>query len=226
MFGLFTQRHDQADEIRLGQQLIQATKLCAQFLFEFGLAAVAAVQNRHVEAQTTAPGYGCADIAHADDTQRLAMHIGAEVRRFDAARPLSGLGIGVQFGHSTGAAHDQREAQVSGAFGQYIRRVGQQNAALAQVVDVVVVVTHRDAGHHLQLGGVLQLFATQLAACADQPVGFRQGFCKLGVDITLLGVGHDHVEVLRQALGHFRRNTAEGEYGFFHWAVTLERLNE
>nr|GFD34177.1 hypothetical protein [Tanacetum cinerariifolium] len=68
--------------------------------------------DRHVETQTTTARNGGADVAHADDAQRLAINVSAEVRRFDAALPVAGLGVGVQLGDAAGTAHDQREAQV------------------------------------------------------------------------------------------------------------------
>ena len=84
---------------------------------------------------------------------------GASTLRF----PVAGLGVGVQFGDAAGTAHDQREAQVGGAFGQHVGGVGQHDAAFVEVTDVVVVVADRDAGHHFQLFRAFQLLAAQLA---------------------------------------------------------------
>ncbi len=224
VFGLLAQRHHQAHEVGFGQELIKAAKLRAHLLFQFGLAAVAAVQDRHVEAEVTTTGYGRADVAHADDTQGLAMHVGAEMRRLDGAFPLTGLGPGVQLGDAAGAAHQQGEGQVGGAFGQHVRGVGQHDPAFVEVAQVVVVVTHGDARHHFQLAGVLQLLAAQFATGADQAMGVRQRLIELRVQVTQLRVGHDHVEVLAKALGHFRGHTAESKYGLFHRAATLGRF--
>ena len=186
----------------------------AQLLLKCGLAAVAAVQDWHVETQPATTGNGCADIAHADDTQGLAVDIAAEQGGWHAGLPLAGLGPGVKLGDPTGAAHDQGKTQVGGAFGQHVRGIGEHDAAFVEVVDIVVVVTHRDTGDDLQLPGMFQLLAPQFAADADQTVGVGQCLFELGVDIAQLGVGRDDVEILLQALDHRGGDAAEGKYGF------------
>ncbi|MND68344.1 hypothetical protein D3C80_597920 [compost metagenome] len=70
----------------------------------------------------------------------------------------------------------------------------------------------------MQLRGIFQLRAPQLAACADQAVSLGQGFVELGTDVTVFRVGHNHVEVLPQALDHRGGDAAEGEYSLFHRA--------
>ena len=214
VFGFLAQWHHQADEVSLGQQLIQRAELCAQLLLKFRLAAVAAVQNRHAETQAATTGNGGTDIAHADDTQGFAVHIGAEQGWPYAGFPFTGLGPGVQLCHAASGAHDQGKTQVGGAFGQHVRGVGEHQPALVEVIDVVIVVTHRHAGHHFKVLGVFQLLATQLAANADQAMGVGQGFLKLSIDIAQLGIRHDDVEILSQALDHCWRDAAEGKYGF------------
>ena len=214
MPGFLAQWHHQAHEISFGQQLVEAAKLCAQFLLQCGLAAVAAVQDGHVETQATTTGNGCADITHADNAQGLAVHIAAKQGRRHAGLPLACLGPGVQLGDPTCAAHDQGKTQVGGAFSQHVRGIGEHDAAFVEVVDIVVVVTHRDAGHHFQLTGIFQLLAPQFAADADQTVGVGQCLFELGVDIAQLGVGRDDVEILLQALDHLGGDAAEGKYGF------------
>ncbi|MNK94056.1 hypothetical protein D3C87_1142460 [compost metagenome] len=144
------------------------------------------------------------------------MHIATEQLRADGGLPLAGLGPGIQLGDAAGAAHQQGEGQVGGAFGQHVRSVGEHDPAFVEVSDVIVVVAHRDAGHHFQLGGVLQLCTTELAADTDQAVGVGQGFVELGVDVAVFRIRHDDVEVLLQAFDHLRRDATEGEDGFFH----------
>ncbi|MOA24953.1 hypothetical protein D3C78_1456520 [compost metagenome] len=131
---------------------------------------------------------------------------------------MASLGPGVQFSDAAGAAHQQGEGQVGGAFGEHVGGVGEQDPALIEVGQVIVVVAHRYAGYHLQVRGALQLLAPELATDSDQPVGVGQGFVELCVDIALGRARHDHVEVLLQALDHLGRDTAEGKYGFFHRA--------
>ena len=218
VFGFLAERYHQADEIGFGQQFIQAAHLCAELLFQRGLAAVTAVEDRHVETEAPTASDGRADVAHADDTQGLAMHIATEQRRTDARLPLAGLGPGVEFSHAPGTAHQQGERQISGAFCEHVRGVGEHDSALTEVRDIIVVVAHRNAGHHFQFRGVLQLGATEFTADADQAMGMGQGFIELGVDVAIFRIRHDDVEVLLQAFDHFRRDAAEGEDGLFHGA--------
>ena len=195
--------------------MIQATELRAQFLLKLGLAAVAAVEDWHVEAQTSTASNGCANVAHPDNAQGFAEHIAAEQRGRYAGLPLTCLGPGIQFCNAAGTAHDQRKTQVGGAFSQHVRGVGEHDPAFVEVLQIVVVVAHRHAGHHFQLLGVFQLLASQLAANANQAVGVGQGFFKLSIDVAKLGVGGDDIKVLLQALDHLGRDAAEGKYGFF-----------
>ncbi|MNF95784.1 hypothetical protein D3C84_785530 [compost metagenome] len=144
------------------------------------------------------------------------MHIATELCRADGGLPLPGLGPGIELGNAAGAAHEQSETEVGGAFGQYVGGVGQGNATRIEVVQVVVVVAHRHTRHHFQLAGVGQLRLTKLATHTDQAVGLGQGLVELGTDIAELGVRHDHVEVLLQAFDHRRGDAAEGKDGLFH----------
>ncbi len=185
-------------------------------LLQLRLAAVAAVEHRHVETEAATTGDGRADIAQADDAQGLAVDIGAEQLRADRGFPLAGLGPGIQFGGPAGTAHDQGEGHVGSAFGQHVGGIGEHDPALAEVGHVIVVVADRDTGDHFKLAGVFQLGTPQFAADTDQPVGVGQGFLELGIDIAELGVRDNHVEILAQALDHGRGDAAEGEYGFFH----------
>ncbi|MOA03691.1 hypothetical protein D3C78_1232110 [compost metagenome] len=144
------------------------------------------------------------------------MHIATEQLRTDSGLPLPGLGPGIQFGNATGAAHQQGKRQVGGAFGEHIRRVGQHDPAFVEVGQVIVVVAHRDAGHHFQTGCVLQLRTTEFAAYTNQAMGMGQGFVELGVDVAVFRIRHDDVEVLLQAFNHLRGDAAECKDGLFH----------
>ncbi|MNZ60895.1 hypothetical protein D3C78_789710 [compost metagenome] len=210
------QRHHQADEIGLAEQFVEAAVARGELLFQFRLAVVAVVEHLHAEAEVPAPGDGCADAAEAEDAELLAVHVDAELRGVDGALPLAGLGPGVQLGGASSGAQQQGEAEVGGGFGEHVGGVGQWDAALVEIGDVVVVVAHRDAGDHFQLAGLLQLFRAQRAADADHAVGFRQGGGVLGVDVAQLGIEHGDVELVAQAFEMFGGEAAEDEDVLFH----------
>ncbi|MCY1396580.1 hypothetical protein D9M71_115580 [compost metagenome] len=214
--GGVAERHHQADEIRLGQQFVESAVARGEFLFQFRLAVVAVVEHLHAEAEVPAPGDGCADAAEAEDAEFLAVHVDAELRGVDGALPLAGLGPGVQLGGASSGAQQQGEAEVGGGFGEHVGGVGQRDAALVEIGDVVVVVADRDAGDHFQLAGLLQLLGAQRAADADHAVGFRQGGGVLGVDVAQLGIEHGDVELAAQAFEMFGGEAAEDEDVLFH----------
>eukprot|EP01034_Spumella_vulgaris_P035764 gene35764-44100_t len=91
-------------------------------------------------------GQCLADTAHANDAQGLAVHIAAKVQGADVLVPVAGAHHIGQLHHASGGGEDQCKAGIGRGFGEYIRGVAEQNAALGQVVDVVVVDAHRDAG--------------------------------------------------------------------------------
>ncbi|MNN40844.1 hypothetical protein D3C81_1549320 [compost metagenome] len=107
------------------------------------------VDHRHAKPEMPALRQGLANTAHADDAQGFAVHVAAEMRRADVAVPLAGANQIRQFHHPPGGRQDQCKPRVGGGFGEHIRRVAQQDSPFGEVVDVVVVDAHRDAGNGL-----------------------------------------------------------------------------
>nr|GFC45784.1 hypothetical protein [Tanacetum cinerariifolium] len=122
--GFASQRHRQANEIRFGQQRVEAAIGCVEACLHRRLGRVAVIDHRHPETEMPPLRHRLADPSHADDAQRLAMHVRTEMLRAQIVRPLAVADHGRQFHHPAGSGHDQREAGVGSGFGEHIRRVG------------------------------------------------------------------------------------------------------
>ncbi|MNC28236.1 hypothetical protein D3C75_764350 [compost metagenome] len=143
------------------------------------------------------------------------MHVAAELRGADRRLPVAGLDPGIQLRHAPCGGHQQGEAEVGGGLGQHIRGVGEQDAALVQVGQLVVVVAHRDGRDDLQPAGTFELGATERPADAEQAVGLGQCRGVLGVDVAGR-VEQGDVEIVPQALLVLGAETAEDEDVLFH----------
>ena len=193
--GFRCQRHDRADKIRRAQQLLPRYKTCPQFLLQLGFRAIAAVQDIHAEAESSAPGNGGANLAQTDDAQRLAMHITAEMGFTDRCSPIACLYPGIQLRYPSSGGQHQCQSQVGGGLGQHVRGVGQHDAPAAEVIHIVIVIAHGDGGENFQLRRIGQLGGTQ-PSVADQAVGQRQCLLKLCAHITQLGLEQQDIEFI------------------------------
>ena len=125
---------------------------------------MAVVDHRHAKAEMPTLGQRFTNTAHADDAQRLAMHIAAKMCRADVFAPLAGAHHVGQFDHTPGGGQDQRKACIGGGFGEHVWGVAEQDAAPGEVVDIVIVDAHRHARHRFQLGGQVQQPGVQAQA--------------------------------------------------------------
>ncbi|MNP40728.1 hypothetical protein D3C76_1343890 [compost metagenome] len=156
-----TQRHADADEVRLAQQLHQRHTPCRKLRFILGLGAVAAVQHRHAKTKVRAPGHGRTNPAKADDAQGLAVYIHAEARGIDALSPAAVTHQLRQLACASRGHHQQHEPGIGGGFGHRIGGIGQTDAAVAQIAQGVVVEASRHAGNHLERRRVVEQLSIQ-----------------------------------------------------------------
>ena len=61
------------------------------------------------------------------------------------------------FGDAARGGHYQREAEIGGGLGQHVGRVGRDDVARMQRIDVQIVVTHADVGDRAQLLSLIHI---------------------------------------------------------------------
>ena len=108
------------------------------------------IENRHAEAECGAARQRLADAAEAQYAHGLAMHIPAEHVGADVLRPASFPHQVGKFNQTPGRCDGQREYRVGGGLGQHAGRVAQQDAALIERSERIVIHAHRNAGDDLQ----------------------------------------------------------------------------
>ncbi|MNY33321.1 hypothetical protein D3C86_1675950 [compost metagenome] len=140
-----------------------------------------------------------ADAPHADDTQDLAVHVGAELRRADIARPLAGANHVGQFHDTPGRRQDQCETGVGGGFGEHVRGVAEQDSPLGQVIDVVIVDAHGNAGDRFKVRRQVQQRGIQFQAGTEQAVSPGQGFAQLRQAVGVEAFDQGHFSLRLQA---------------------------
>ncbi|MNN30284.1 hypothetical protein D3C81_1439290 [compost metagenome] len=166
-FGLRRQRQGQANEVGLLEQIFEAAVLRIESRLDRRFARLAVIDHRHTESEMSTLRQRFADTAHADNPQRLAMHIAAEMRRADIAAPLAAAHHVRQFHHTPGSGEDQGETGVGGGFGEHVRGVAQENLAPGQVIDVVVIDADRDAGDGFELRREIEQGCVEFQAGAE-----------------------------------------------------------
>ena len=220
--SLGSQRQCQAHKIGLLQQVGQAAVLRAKPLFHRRLGRMAVVDHRHAKAKVAPLRQRFTNAPHANDAQGLAMHIAAKMQRADVLVPVAGTHHIRQLHHASGGGEDQRKTGVGGGFGEYIRGVAQQDAALGQVVDVVVINAHRNTGHRFQLRCQVQQGRIQAQACPQQAMGAGQGITQPGQACGVEGFDQRHLGRLMQA-SHQRRGEFLVQHDmFFHQVLTFK----
>ena len=110
--------------------------------------------------RAAALGQGVADAAHADDAERPAGEVLAEMAERLPRLPLAGQAVVVPLDEPAGGGDQQAEGHVGGGVGQHAGRVADGDAAGRgrRDVDVVeadrVVADHLEARRGVEQGGV------------------------------------------------------------------------
>ena len=117
--GLGRQRAVQRHEVRALEQLLERYAARAR-----------AVEDLHPEALRP-PRDRLADAAEADDAERRAGHLGAEVAVGLERHPLALAHVALALGQPAGERQQQREGEVGGRVGEHVGRVADGDAARA-----------------------------------------------------------------------------------------------
>ena len=165
--GLFGERRMQRDEIGAPPQLVQFDLLHAELKRALGRQKRVVGDDFHLQAER-AVGDDRADIAAADDAQRLAEDFHAEKFVF---LPLAGAGRAVGFRNLPSQRQHQRDRMFRGRDRIAEWRIHHNDAARGRGCDVDVVDADAGPADHLQALGVLQQLARDLGRGAYcQPV--------------------------------------------------------
>ncbi len=186
--GLVGERRVQGDEIGAAPQFVELDFLDAEIERAFGGQKRIVGDHFHLQPDR-AVGDDRADIAAADDAERLAEDLDAEkfvLLPFAGARRSVGLGD----------LPRQRQHQRDGMFGRgdriAERRVHHDDAARGRRRNVDIVDADAGAADHFQAFGLLQDFRRDLGRGADrQPVEAVDGVGKLVLVLAEIGLEID-----------------------------------
>ena len=146
--GLVGHRHVQRDEISARQELVQLDLFDTHFLGTLGRQEGVIGDDMHAEPNRLLAD-DAADIASADDAQRLAGDLDAhELRLF----PLAGLGRGVGLRQLAGNGEHERDGMFSRRDGIAEGRVHHDDAALGGSRNVDIVDADAGAADDLEIG--------------------------------------------------------------------------
>ena len=147
--GFGGERHVEADEIGFAQQPFGADEFEPEFLFD-GLGGATGVVVEDPHGETGGPAcHGLADAAHAEDAERVVVHVLADQQVDPPFRPLAGVHEALALTQPAGRGQQKREGEVGGGVGQDVRRVGDQDAGARGGGNVDVVEADGDVGDDL-----------------------------------------------------------------------------
>src|SRR5207249_6223189 len=117
MACLLRQGNMERDKIRGGKQLRKRNRPAIETLFFFGKERLPArVDDRHSKPDGTAR-YGPSDTAHSHNSQRAAMHLGAQKLRRPPAGPAGFTNQALALGDSTSDREQKSPGQIGGRLG-------------------------------------------------------------------------------------------------------------
>jgi hypothetical protein len=182
------QRRVQRDEIGPRQQLIERDALDAQFERALGRQERVVGDDAHFEALCTV-GDDRADIAAADDAERLAVKLDAHKARF---LPFAGLGRAVGRRDFARQCEHHRDCVLGGGDRIAVGRVHDDDAARARRLDIDIVDADAGAADDAEAIGDGEQFGRDLGRRAHrQPViladavaqiGWSEANCDIGLD--------------------------------------------
>src|SRR5476649_298416 len=121
-----------------------------------------------------------------------------------------------QFYYASGGGQDQRETGVGRGFGQHVGSVAEQDPSFGQVIDVVVVDAHRDAGNRFQIRCEVEQCSVQFQTRTQQALSLGQGRAQLGEALGIQAFDQGHVGLLMQASHQQRREFLVQHNLLFH----------
>src|SRR4029079_10577542 len=209
--GLFGQRRVQRDEIGPPQQLFEID------LFDPEIDRALVGEERivgdhlHLHAERTV-GDDRADIAAADDAERLAENLDAE--KF-VLFPFAGSGRGIRFGNLPRQLQHKGDRVLGGGDRIAERRVHHDDATRGRRRDVDIVDADAGAADYFQVAGAFEDFRRYLGGGADgQPVKTVDRFGELVLVLAEIGlkVGLD-AAVLEDRYGGGRQRVGDENFG-------------
>ena len=214
----------QRDEVGAAQQLIQLDLFHAEVERAFG--GEVGIVGDHLHLQPDgAVGDDRADIAAADDAQRLAENFHAQ--KF-VLLPLAGAGRGVGFGDLPRQRQHQRDGVLGGGDRIAERRVHHDDAARGGGGNVDIVDADAGAADHFEAFCLLDNFCRHLGGGADrQPIETGDGRGELFLVLAEGGLEFDgDAAVLEDRHGGGRERVGDENFGRHDecpvlWSVVL-----